>query len=94
MAEQELQEGIEEILIDWDWLNETNDDIASKITKKIKQAGYVRLAKDQAMPRSETAVHRFGEENDGYNEGKRVMYMAMLEAGFRKVELVATTKEG
>jgi hypothetical protein len=48
----------------------------------------LRLAQlaEQIRPHTETAIHRFGEGNDGYDEGKEVMYQSMLKAGYRKVK--------
>ena len=43
------------------------------------------VEKDGYRPHTETAIHRFGEENDGYDEGKDVMYFSMLKAGYMKI---------
>jgi len=67
-----------------DWFNSLGEETLWALRYDADQIlKLVRIeCKDQSQPHTETAIHRFGEENGGYDEGKDVMYNAMLKAGF------------
>lgn len=103
MTDREVKEGIEDILFNWDWLNETNDVIAVKIYDFLfKQAGYVQLAEDQSLPNliclplmsNEKTKVILIEVYDWWDDVALVSYLGktnqqnMVDKGFRRIRLI------
>mgnify|MGYP001617390761 CR=1 FL=1 len=57
-------------------------EVADTILTLVKEAGYVKLAKDQSLP-----VFSFSEEPPNMRFGSQQAQQDMLNAGFRRLEL-------
>lgn len=89
MAEQELKEEIKKLINQFkEEVGEAIDYDFDRISRRFKQAGYVQLAEGQEDFPKNPAL------NDDYRLGYFDAQQDMLKANWRKVEIVATTKEG